>query len=104
MPAIRTQWRQNTPARSRYAFMNFLSNALSIRYDESTKSLLIEHPNKKSFPDPLVTVREDTYSSMTLDQACEFIGSRIILLMPAMREQYKEEIDRLAASEHGKKK
>jgi len=83
--------------------MSFFSNSLLIDYDESTKNFLISHPDKERFPQPLVTVRAETYSAMTLDQASEFIGSRILLLIPAMRQHFKAEIERLASSERGKK-
>lgn len=84
--------------------MNFLSDMLIVQYDQSTKSLLIEHPDRKAFPAPLVSIREETYSSMTFDEASSFVGARILLLIPAMRQQFNEELERLASSEHGKGK
>jgi hypothetical protein len=83
--------------------MTFLSDTLIVKYDRSTKSLLILHPDTNEFAQPLVNIREETYSAMTLDEASEFIGARILLLIPEMRQQFKEEIARLASSEHGKK-
>lgn len=83
--------------------MNFLSDTLIVKYDRSTKSLLISHPDTKEFGQPLVNIREETYSAMTLEEVSEFIGARILLLIPEMRQQFKDEIERLASSEHGNK-
>lgn len=82
--------------------MDFLSETLVVRFDYTSKSLLICHPDKTKFPDPLVTIREATYSEMEFEEACEFIGSRILLLMPGMRDHFKSALDRMANSETGK--
>lgn len=82
--------------------MKFLSETFVVRFDESTKSLLILHPDKVEFPDPLVTIRQETYASMEFNEAAEFLGARLLLLIPSMREQFKEHLDRLASSEDGR--
>lgn len=76
--------------------MSFLSKTLVVRFDDQSKSVLIEHPDRKEFPSPLVQIRYETYSEMSFDEACAFIGSRIVLLIPDLREQYQKDIDRLA--------
>lgn len=81
--------------------MNFLSGTLIIRFDNETKSILVEHPDRENYPYSLVNIRHETYSAMDFDAACNFIGSRVVLLIPALREQYKEDIERLASSETG---
>ncbi len=45
-----------------------------VRFHATTKNPLIEHPDKERFPDPLVTIREETYSPMTLDRASGSLG------------------------------
>ncbi len=82
--------------------MDFLSETLTVRFDATTKSLLILHPDKEKIAQPLVQVREETYSTMSFDEAAEFIGARILLLMPAMRKHFDADIQRLASSETGK--
>jgi hypothetical protein len=82
--------------------MKFLSNTLIVQFEQSTGNLLIVHPNREEFPHPLVTVRPQTYSAMSFNEAAEFVGSRVLLLIPGMREQYKEHIQRLASSPDGK--
>lgn len=84
--------------------MNFFSDTLIVRFDNATKSLLISHPDTTKFPQPFVNIREETYSTMTFEEASEFLGSRLLLLMPEMREKFKAEIDALAKSEFGKSK
>lgn len=82
--------------------MNFFSDTLVVRFDEATRSVLITHPDIESFPHPFVTIREETYSSMTFDEISEFLGARLLLLIPAMREQFKAQIEARANSEFGK--
>lgn len=82
--------------------MNFLSDTLVVRYDKATKSLLISHPDTANFPHPFVNLREETYSAMTLDEVSEFLGARLLLLIPEMREHFKAEIEKLSNSEFGK--
>jgi hypothetical protein len=83
--------------------MSFLSNAWVVHYDEASKSLLISHPDTATFADPLVNIRAETYSAMSLEELSEFLGSRLLLLMPAMRARFEPEIEKLSNSEHGKR-
>ena len=83
--------------------MKFLSNELLARFDEAEKSIFVEHPDRNSFPSPLVNIRYETYSSMNFEELCEFLGSRMVLLMPGLREHFKDEIERMANSERGMK-
>ena len=75
--------------------MNFLSDLLNVRYDDKLKSVVIEHPDKGEFPTPLVQVREETYAGMTFEKLAEFLGARLLLLMPAMRDHFKQDIERM---------
>ena len=83
--------------------MKFLTDNLIVEFDRDSESIYVKNSNVREFPDPLVNIRKETYSDMTFMETCEFLGSRILLLMPSMREQFKDEIARLAASEHGHK-
>lgn len=78
--------------------MNFLSDVLTARYDQELRSLVIEHPDKREFSAPLVQMREETYSAMSFDDFAKFLGSRLLLLMPTMREHFKDEIERMKSS------
>ena len=81
--------------------MEFLSQTLIVHLDSASGSLLISHPDKARFPSPLVTIREETYLGMSFGEATEFVGSRILLLIPEMREHFKDELNRMASSDHG---
>ena len=82
--------------------MNVFSDSLTVRFDPKTKSLFIAPDAEKKNGEPLVQVREETYSAMTFDEAAEFVGARILLLMPGMRKRFDAEIQRMASSETGK--
>jgi hypothetical protein len=75
--------------------MNVLTDSLITRYDERLRSLVIEHPDKREFTTPLVQVREETFAQMNFDECAKFVGARLLLLMPSMREHFKEEIGQM---------
>jgi hypothetical protein len=82
--------------------MKFLSNKLIVQYDTTNENLLISHPSQNEFPQPLVTIRPETYASMNFNQLSEFLGARLLLLMPEMRKHFKDHIERLSSPENGK--
>lgn len=65
-----------------------LSHEFLIRWDEERRCLLVMHPDREKFPEALITIRESTLAEMNFDAAAKFIGSRLALLMPALRERY----------------
>ena len=67
---------------------DLFSNELLLQWDEEQRCLFVMHPDRVKFPEPLVTIRESTFSEMTFASAAEFIGSRLALLMPALRDRY----------------
>ena len=75
--------------------MNIFSDSLIVRYDQRLQSIVIEHPDKREFSSPLVQIREETFEQMTFAKCAEFIGARLLLLMPTMREHFKEEIEQM---------
>lgn len=70
--------------------MNLLSDQLSVEFDASQDALLIWHPDRNAFPSPLITVRAECLRGLSFDEAAGFIGERIVLLMPALREIFKD--------------
>ena len=64
-----------------------LSNRLIVEWDHTLDSLVIVHPNP-DVPRPLVQIRSATLSDMSFEQASQFIGERLVLLVPALRERY----------------
>lgn len=59
-----------------------------VRWDERLDSLLIVHPDSGKFPQPLVQIRASTLDDMDFGAASRFIGERLVLLIPALRERY----------------
>ena len=65
-----------------------LSNEFIVRWDEELDSLVIVHPDGERFPRPHVQIRASTLADMPFEQASQFIGERLVLLIPALRERY----------------
>jgi hypothetical protein len=70
--------------------MNIFSNRLEIEFDETRDSVVIRHPDRKQFDTPLVEIRRETLSEMSLKEAAEFIGERLIMLTPELRKMFEE--------------
>jgi hypothetical protein len=70
--------------------MNVLSDQLHIEFDTSRDSLAIRHASDSQSKSPLIEIRRETLRTMSFDEATKFVGERILLLMPAMREQFKD--------------
>lgn len=64
------------------------SDQFVVRWDPQLASLLIVHPDSAKFPQALVQVRSSTLEGMSWREAAQFIGERLVLLMPALRERY----------------
>lgn len=71
---------------------NVLSNRLEVEFDESRDVYVILHPDHKEFENPLLVIRRETPVAMSLKQASEFIGNKLILLNPTLREQFKDHL------------
>ena len=67
---------------------DFLSDKFIVRWDPQLASLLVEHPDSVNFPQPLVQIRASTLEGMSWQEASQFIGERLVLLMPTLRERY----------------
>ena len=65
-----------------------LSSEFIVRWDEGLESLLVVHPDRLRFPQPHVQIRSSTLDPMSCQQASQFIGERLVLLIPALRERY----------------
>jgi hypothetical protein len=69
---------------------SILSNDLEIQYDVDSGCLCLWHPNLRAKRVRLVEIRKATLGEMSFSEASQFVGERILLLMPAMREQFKD--------------
>ena len=70
--------------------MNIFSNRFEVEFDELRDAYTIRSPDHPESELPIVEIRRETLAKMSLKQAAEFIGERLILLTPAMREQFKD--------------
>ena len=81
---------------------NVLNDKFIVRYDEKLQSLLIIHPDEKQVSNPLVTIRAETLAKMSFLEASQFLGERLMLLIPQLRELHKTDLAKLAKAEDDK--
>ncbi|NML26352.1 hypothetical protein [Zoogloea dura] len=67
---------------------DLLSNEFVVCWDTELASLLIAHPDAAKFPEALVQIRSQTLQGMSWQEASQFIGERLMLLMPELRARY----------------
>lgn len=79
--------------------MNILNDTFIVKYDDELDSILIIHPDETISPSPLVRIRADTLSSMNFLEASQFLGERIMLLIPQLRERYEADLKKLSSAE-----
>ena len=68
-----------------------LTPELVVRWDSKRNALLINHPNEEMFPPPLIEIQAGTLAEMSFEQATQFIGERLVLLIPALRELFVDQ-------------
>lgn len=76
--------------------MNILNDTFIVKYEETLKSILINHPDSAKVPNPVVHIRAETLDKMDFLQASQFLGERLMLLIPQLRERYKDDLRKLA--------
>lgn len=70
--------------------MKTLTNKIRLEFSDEKKSILIFN-NEPGMDWPLpITISTETLKKMSLSDAAEFVGERVLLLIPEMRELYKE--------------
>lgn len=65
-----------------------LSNVLEVKFDEERQALTIYHPARKLSAD--IVISKDTLLQMSLAQAAQFVGERVFLKMPSMRDVFED--------------
>jgi hypothetical protein len=66
-----------------------LSNEFMVRWEDETKRLVLVDPRYPS--SAAVRIAEATLSDMSFNDACRFIGERLVLLMPGLRQRYVDD-------------
>jgi len=70
--------------------INVHSNAFYVEFDLQKDMLVVRHPNHQEFQTPFIEISRETLNEMTFKQASEFIGERLILLMPPLKAMYQD--------------
>lgn len=79
--------------------MNILNDTFIVRYDEALQSILIVHPDEKVVPGAIVRIQADTLDKMNFLEASQFLGERLLLLIPQMRERYAGDLAKLRSDQ-----
>lgn len=75
--------------------MNIFNDTFILRFDEETQSLLIIHPDEYVMSRPVVQVRAETLDKMSFLEASQFIGERLLILIPQLQSRYAEDLKSL---------
>ncbi len=78
---------------------NIFNDTFIVKYDDSLQSILIIHPDKNITSRPVVQIRADTLASMNFLEASQFLGERLMILVPQLRERYSGDLAKLAKDE-----
>lgn len=70
---------------------NVYTNELILRWDAESKVLLVMHPDKERFPNPLARIEEETLDKMSWPDASKFIGEFVTLLVPELRKKFESQ-------------
>lgn len=76
--------------------MNILNDTFIVKYDDGLQSILIIHPDESKVPGAIVQIRAETLSKMNFLEASQFLGERLMLLIPQLRERYADDLAKLA--------
>jgi hypothetical protein len=71
--------------------VNVYTNELIFRWDPEQKLLLVIHPDREQFPDPLAEIKEETLDNMSWPNASKFVGEFVTLLVPDLRAKYESQ-------------
>jgi hypothetical protein len=70
--------------------VNVHSNSFYVEFDVERDMLVVRHPDHQEFKTPFIEIRRETLNEMTFKQASEFIGERLILLIPSLKAIYQD--------------
>ena len=75
------------------------TDEITFRWDAATECLLVLHPNRTQWPDPIAQVSSQTLAGMTWPDASRFIGEFVTLLIPELRRRYEPQFPDSGASD-----
>ncbi len=79
--------------------INIFNDTFIVKYDKDLQSILIIHPDEKVMSRPIVQIRSDTLDKMDFLQASQFLGERLMILIPQLRDRYSEDLVKLAQND-----
>ena len=75
--------------------MNIFNDTFIVKFDEETQSLLIVHPDENVMSRPIVQLRPETLDQMSFLEASQFVGERLLILIPQLQSRYTEDLAKL---------
>lgn len=75
--------------------MNIFNDTFIVKYDDSLESLLIIHPDETVSSRPLVQIRAETLDQMNFLEASQFLGERLLILIPQLQARYADDLAKL---------
>ncbi len=79
--------------------VNIFNDTFIVKYDDSLQSILIIHPNESVASRPIVQIRAETLEKMNFLEASQFLGERLMILIPQLRDRYATDLAKLAKDE-----
>jgi len=61
-----------------------------VEFDRERDAYVIDQPDRDPDLLPMIVIRRETLEAMTFKEASEFIGSRLVLLTPELRQVFKD--------------
>jgi len=63
---------------------------VNVRFDSERQSILISSLDLAAHVNPLIDIRYETLAKMTFSEASQFVGERLLLLNPELREKFSK--------------
>lgn len=79
--------------------INIFNDTFIVKYDDSLQSILIIHPDESVISRPIVQIRAETLATMNFLEASQFLGERLMILIPQLRDRYSADLAKLAKDE-----
>lgn len=79
--------------------INVFNDTFIVKYDDSLQSILIIHPDENVISRPIVQIRAETLAKMNFLEASQFLGERLMILIPQLRDRYSADLAKLANDE-----
>lgn len=78
---------------------NIFNDTFIVKYDDTLQSILIIHPDENVMSRPIVQIRDETLAGMNFLEASQFLGERLLILIPQLRDRYADDLERLSRDE-----